>query len=225
MKVWKFPVLVRSLQFSSFHERFSFLFAIQFLLRGLPHLLDYLPEAVSRRKLLPDPENEPDFYEISKLFPLPGDSSTDVREEAKAALAAQGIIIGPTFNSAAASLAIDPTLQQSAQFFPGSVLNGVLNFPLAASSFHSDIAAAAAVMNLQQSTTSPYSGIVPSLLAQHNSLYQTQARLNRSAEPNGALASRTEESAQLQDAEQRGQSFIDPQKSQPDQNERKRGAG
>jgi hypothetical protein len=62
------------------------------MLRGLPHLTKYAPEPVELRKMFPDPENEPDFYKISELFPLPGDRK-DPREEARAALAARGIII------------------------------------------------------------------------------------------------------------------------------------
>lgn len=46
-----------------------------------------------KRKLLPDPDNEPDFYEINKLFPLPDEKNSDVLEEAKEALAARGVII------------------------------------------------------------------------------------------------------------------------------------
>lgn len=68
------------------------LLLVQFMLRGLPHLTLYAPEPVELRKTFPDPENEPDFYKISELFPLPGDRK-DPREEAKAALAARGIII------------------------------------------------------------------------------------------------------------------------------------
>jgi hypothetical protein len=44
------------------------------------------------RKKIPDPDNEPNFYEISELFPLPGDK-IDILEEAKAGLKARGIIL------------------------------------------------------------------------------------------------------------------------------------
>lgn len=53
---------------------------IQFLLLGLPHLLQYSPPAVNRRRLLPDPSNEPNFDRISVLFPLPGDRRALVAE-------------------------------------------------------------------------------------------------------------------------------------------------
>lgn len=43
----------------------------EFMLRGLPHLCKYMPEARDARRLTPDPENEPDFYSISRVFPLP----------------------------------------------------------------------------------------------------------------------------------------------------------
>lgn len=47
---------------------------------------------MERRKLLPDPENEPDFYEITQLFPLPDDQANQV-EEARAELAKRGIYL------------------------------------------------------------------------------------------------------------------------------------
>ena len=40
------------------------------MLRGMPHLTKYMPRAKDARRLLPDPENEPDFYQISQRFPL-----------------------------------------------------------------------------------------------------------------------------------------------------------
>lgn len=41
------------------------------MLRGLPHLAKYMPEGKDARRLVPDPDNEPDFYSISRVFPLP----------------------------------------------------------------------------------------------------------------------------------------------------------
>jgi hypothetical protein len=41
------------------------------MLRGIPHIAKYMPEAKDARRMLPDPENEPDFERISKVFPLP----------------------------------------------------------------------------------------------------------------------------------------------------------
>lgn len=41
------------------------------MLRGLPHLAKYMPEGRDARRLVPDPETEPDFYSISRVFPLP----------------------------------------------------------------------------------------------------------------------------------------------------------
>ena len=52
----------------------------------------YAPQPLERRKLLPDPENEPDFYEISQLFPLP-DDQTNHLDEARAALSRRGIYL------------------------------------------------------------------------------------------------------------------------------------
>lgn len=43
------------------------------MLRGKPHLLKYMPEPKDARRLVPDPENEPDFYAIEKDFPLARD--------------------------------------------------------------------------------------------------------------------------------------------------------
>lgn len=41
-------------------------------LRGLPHLLRFMPPPkTNRRRLVPDPDNEPDLFRISELFPLP----------------------------------------------------------------------------------------------------------------------------------------------------------
>ena len=40
-------------------------------LRGLPHLLPYMKPGRDARRLLPDPDNEPDLYAISRLCPLP----------------------------------------------------------------------------------------------------------------------------------------------------------
>ena len=109
------------------------------MLRGLPHLTHYAPHPVERRKLLPDPENEPDFYGISKLFPLPDDQTNQV-EEARAALAKRGIFITnetPTTPvasnsiSAATSLAqissrgLDPTLLLPLDDLSSSTLSAV----------------------------------------------------------------------------------------------------
>lgn len=41
-------------------------------LRNMPHLCKYMPDAKDARRQIPDPENEPDLYEISKTFPFPG---------------------------------------------------------------------------------------------------------------------------------------------------------
>lgn len=47
---------------SFYHELF---------LRGLPHLCYYFEPPRNARRLLPDPQNEPDLYEISQRFPVP----------------------------------------------------------------------------------------------------------------------------------------------------------
>jgi hypothetical protein len=43
------------------------------MLRGLPHLCSLFPEPKEARRLKQDPENEPNFYAISKAYPLPDD--------------------------------------------------------------------------------------------------------------------------------------------------------
>ena len=43
----------------------------QCFLRGLPHLSKYAPDQKDARRLIPDPENEPDLYKVSKTYPLP----------------------------------------------------------------------------------------------------------------------------------------------------------
>ena len=48
---------------SYYHELF---------LRGLPHLIKYMAPPKDARRLIPDPDNEPNFYAISKQFPVPG---------------------------------------------------------------------------------------------------------------------------------------------------------
>jgi hypothetical protein len=41
------------------------------MLQGLPHLTKYMPEPKNSQRLIPDPDNEPDFYAISSKHPLP----------------------------------------------------------------------------------------------------------------------------------------------------------
>jgi HSF-type DNA-binding len=41
-------------------------------LRGLPHLCVHMPRFKEVRRLIADPENEPNFYRISQLYPIPG---------------------------------------------------------------------------------------------------------------------------------------------------------
>eukprot|EP00542_Grammatophora_oceanica_P016705 CAMPEP_0194033434 /NCGR_PEP_ID=MMETSP0009_2-20130614/6133_1 /TAXON_ID=210454 /ORGANISM="Grammatophora oceanica, Strain CCMP 410" /LENGTH=414 /DNA_ID=CAMNT_0038674129 /DNA_START=103 /DNA_END=1348 /DNA_ORIENTATION=+ len=50
-------------------------------LRGMPHLCKYMPRPKNARRLIPDPENEPNFYRISQLFPLPDDQQQHPEEE------------------------------------------------------------------------------------------------------------------------------------------------
>jgi hypothetical protein len=65
----------RFFQLSDIIANFQFspllLILLQFLLRGLPHLCTYMPAFKECRRLAPDPDNEPDFYAISLLWPVP----------------------------------------------------------------------------------------------------------------------------------------------------------
>lgn len=36
----------------------------------MPHLCKYMPKPKNARHLTPDPDNEPDFYKLSRLYPL-----------------------------------------------------------------------------------------------------------------------------------------------------------
>lgn len=44
-------------------------------LRGMIHLCKYMPEPKDARRQIPDPDNEPDFDSISRLYPLPQGAS------------------------------------------------------------------------------------------------------------------------------------------------------
>lgn len=43
----------------------------------MPHLCMYMPKSKNARHLIPDPDNEPDFYRLSKVFPL-GDQEKEI---------------------------------------------------------------------------------------------------------------------------------------------------
>jgi hypothetical protein len=43
------------------------------MLRGLPHLAKFMPKPKDARRQIPDPQNEPNFCEITKKYPLPDD--------------------------------------------------------------------------------------------------------------------------------------------------------
>jgi hypothetical protein len=50
---------------------------IQCFIRGLPHLIEYMPGSKDARRLIPDPDNELDFYAVSSKHPLPDDPNFD----------------------------------------------------------------------------------------------------------------------------------------------------
>ena len=50
------------------------------MLRSLPHLAIYMPRSRNARRLIPDPDNEPDLYAISEQFPVPGAPDDDLSD-------------------------------------------------------------------------------------------------------------------------------------------------
>jgi hypothetical protein len=79
----------------------------------MPHLLPYFPEPMERRRLLADPENEPNFSEIACLFYLPGDRRLLV-QEARNRLQRRGIQIWDTvFESVVATSSSAPSSSSS----------------------------------------------------------------------------------------------------------------
>jgi hypothetical protein len=75
------------------------------MLRGLPHLASYMPVARTPRRLTEDPDNEPDFYSISTLFPLPdrhtinNNSNKSSTVEAAAATTTTPFLFGTTMTA------------------------------------------------------------------------------------------------------------------------------
>ena len=49
------------------------------MLKGRPHLCQYMPPCKDARRLVADPDNEPNFYRISRQYPL--DGSTPLVED------------------------------------------------------------------------------------------------------------------------------------------------
>lgn len=50
----------------------------ELMLRGLPHICSLFPAPKDSRRLLPDPENEPNFYEISRTSPVPENTDSPI---------------------------------------------------------------------------------------------------------------------------------------------------
>jgi hypothetical protein len=48
-------------------------------LRNMPHLCKYMPDSKDARRQIPDPDNEPDLYEISEQFPFSGATVQEVK--------------------------------------------------------------------------------------------------------------------------------------------------
>jgi hypothetical protein len=120
------------------------------LLYGLPHLTQYAPEPVEQRKLLPDPENEPDFYKISHLFPLPSDHVNNI-DEAKAALAERGIYV----TSAQSSTILPPPTILDSTSILSAPLFGISNQWLAPLTHSTETANAAPAVALADAARMP----------------------------------------------------------------------
>ena len=46
----------------------------EFMLKDRPHLCQYMPPCKDARRLVADPNNEPNFYRISRQYPLDGEA-------------------------------------------------------------------------------------------------------------------------------------------------------
>lgn len=57
------------------HGRDANAFYHESMLRGMPHLCKYMPEYQEGRKLIADPSNEIDLYAVSKVWPIPFETS------------------------------------------------------------------------------------------------------------------------------------------------------
>lgn len=60
-------------------------------LKGMVHLCKYMPEPKDARRQIPDPENEPDFGAISRLYPLPSSTEAPAPASDLAAVPVQAI--------------------------------------------------------------------------------------------------------------------------------------
>ena len=47
------------------------------MLKDRPHLCQYMPRRKDARRLVADPQNEPNFYRISRQYPLDGDTTAE----------------------------------------------------------------------------------------------------------------------------------------------------
>ncbi|GAX10545.1 hypothetical protein FisN_40Lh014 [Fistulifera solaris] len=86
---------------SYYHETF---------LQGGFHLLKYMPEIKDIRRQIADPDNEPDFYEISQRFPvsLPSETSNEVA----AAAASANVLPVATFLPVKTEVTEEPPLKR-----------------------------------------------------------------------------------------------------------------
>ena len=85
----------------------------EFMLKDRPHLCQYMPPCKDARRLVADPKNEPNFYRISRQYPLdgeapPSDEVTNIIDQPAAKRARsdsmalpQGLVMGtPSFTTA-----------------------------------------------------------------------------------------------------------------------------
>ena len=101
----------------------------QSFLRGMPHLCQYMPQPKNARHLIPDPENEPDFYHLSKILPLADQKQDIVIPAAASAKKPPAVTAPPATNHLAAAAAqpdVDRGLPSSAVLHHPSISAGLV---------------------------------------------------------------------------------------------------
>jgi hypothetical protein len=61
----------------------------------MPHLCKYMPDPKDARRQIPDPINEPDFYAISRAYPVGGAAPEDSDQAAQVPIAAAAPMLPP----------------------------------------------------------------------------------------------------------------------------------
>jgi hypothetical protein len=71
----------------------------QFFLRGLPHLCKYMPLPRDARRLIPDPENQPNFSAITQMWPIPMNNNCVLHSQDQAAQQVSNLVGVPRLAS------------------------------------------------------------------------------------------------------------------------------